>query len=98
MVLMQNYIEDSSKFNFITKEVFIQRDILFLIYLQSGSVYIFGESVAPPGGDNKCFIWVYLETARAAMLFTNAAENYTVLILHSTPINLINIQLYGRNS
>lgn len=63
---------------------------LFLIYLQPGSVYIFGESVAPSGGDNKCFIWVYLKTARAAMLFIYAAENYTVLILHSTQINLIN--------
>lgn len=66
-------VSDSEIFLAVTIEVFNHTDIprislrLFLIYLQSGSVYVFGESVSPSGGDNKCFIGVYLETARAAM-------------------------------
>lgn len=53
----------------------------FLIYLQSGSVYIFGESVAPSGGDYKCFIWVYLQ---------RALDNDTALILHNAQFILLN--------
>lgn len=56
-----------------------------LIYLQSGSVYIFGESVAPSGGDYKCFIWVYL---------TRVSDNCTGLTLHTAQfirLNTLNV-------
>lgn len=48
-----------------------------ITYLQSGSVYIFRQPVAPPGGDNEGFIGVNLKGSRGSKALSDFRDTVT---------------------